>query len=47
VGLYVSLLLFMQLVYPLLVVLAVVDSLFDFRGRAGRDSAQGPTDGEG
>ncbi|MCQ4347602.1 hypothetical protein NGA35_09290 [Pseudomonas stutzeri] len=47
VGMYVSLLLFMQLVYPLLVVLAVVDSLFDFRGRAGRDSAQGPTDGEG
>lgn len=47
VGLYVSLLLFMQLVYPLLVVLAVVDSLFDFRGRAGRDGAQGPTDGEG
>lgn len=47
VGLYVSLLLFMQLVYPLLVVLAVVDSLFDFRGRATRDGAQGPTDGEG
>lgn len=47
VGLYVSLLLFMQLVYPLLVVLAVVDSLFDFRGRAGRDGASGPTDGEG
>jgi hypothetical protein len=46
VGLYVSLLLFMQLVYPLLVVLAVVDSLFDFRGRAARD-VQGPTDGEG
>lgn len=46
VGLYVSLLLFMQLVYPLLVVLAVVDSLFDFRGCAGRD-ASGPTDGEG
>lgn len=47
VGLYVSLLLFMQLVYPLLVVLAVVDSLFDFRGRAARDGANGPTDGEG
>jgi hypothetical protein len=47
VGLYVSLLLFMQLVYPLLVVLAVVDSLFDFRGRATRDGASGPTDGEG
>jgi hypothetical protein len=47
VGLYVSLLVFMQLVYPLLVVLAVVDSLFDFRGRATRDGANGPTDGEG
>lgn len=47
VGLYVSLLLFMQLVYPLLVVLAVVDSLFDFRGRAARDGANGPSDGEG
>lgn len=47
VGLYVSLLLFMQLVYPLLVVLAVVDSLFDFRGRAARNDASGPTDGEG
>ncbi|HYQ38486.1 MAG TPA: hypothetical protein VER09_06070 [Pseudomonas sp.] len=47
VGLYVSLPMFMQLVYPLLVVLAVVDSLFDFRGRATRDGANGPTDGEG
>ncbi len=33
VGLYVTLLLFMQLIYPLLVVLAIVDSLIDFRGR--------------
>ena len=33
VGLYVTLLLFMQLLYPLLVVLAIVDSLIDFRGR--------------
>jgi len=32
VGLYLSLLLFMQLAYPLLVVLALSDSLFDFRG---------------
>lgn len=47
VGLYVSLLLFMQLVYPLLVVLAVVDSLIDFRGRAGRSGVDGPTNGEG
>ena len=47
VGLYVSLLVFMQLAYPLLVVLAVVDSLFDFRGRTPRKGANGPADGEG
>ncbi|MDF0733821.1 hypothetical protein P0Y43_24380 [Pseudomonas entomophila] len=44
VGLYVTLVLFMQLTYPLLVVLAVVDSLIDFRGRLspkGDDSANG------
>ena len=46
VGLYVTLLLFMQLIYPLLVVLAIVDSLIDFRGRIGpkgtdSDSANG------
>ena len=47
VGLYVTLLLFMQLIYPLLVVLAIVDSLIDFRGRlapekgADNDSANG------
>ena len=34
VGLYVAMLLFLQFIYPLLVVLAIVDSLFDFRGRA-------------
>ncbi|MCW2268436.1 MULTISPECIES: hypothetical protein [Pseudomonas] len=46
VGMYVTLLLFMQLIYPLLVVLAIVDSLIDFRGRkapkgADNDSANG------
>ncbi|MDN7140258.1 hypothetical protein KC131_06330 [Pseudomonas sp. JQ170] len=46
VGMYVTLLLFMQLTYPLLVVLAIVDSLIDFRGRkapkgADNDSANG------
>jgi hypothetical protein len=44
VGLYVTLLLFMQLLYPLLVVLAIVDSLIDFRGRhvsKGTDNANG------
>ncbi|WP_339906879.1 hypothetical protein [Pseudomonas guineae] len=47
VGLYITLLLFMQLTYPLLVVLAIVDSLFDFRGRFERKQGSGPTNGEG
>ena len=46
VGLYVSLLLFMQLVYPLLVMLAVVDSLIDFRGRLTPRDGAGPANGE-
>ncbi len=46
VGLYVTLVLFMQLVYPLLMVLAIVDSLFDFRGRVPRKGS-GPANGEG
>ena len=47
VGLYVTLALFMQLLYPLLAILAIVDSLFDFRGRASRDDDAGPANGEG
>ncbi|RJG13251.1 hypothetical protein D3879_08295 [Pseudomonas cavernicola] len=47
VGLYVTLLLFMQLIYPLLVVLAIVDSLIDFRGRLARKNGAGPANGEG
>lgn len=47
VGLYITLLLFMQLAYPLLVVLAIVDSLFDFRGRFERKHGSGPANGEG
>ena len=47
VGLYVTLVLFMQLIYPLLVVLAIVDSLFDFRGRAAGKNGAGPANGEG
>lgn len=47
VGLYVSLLLFLQLVYPLLVALAIVDSLIDFRGRRAPKNDAGPTNGEG
>jgi hypothetical protein len=47
VGTYITLLLFMQLTYPLLVVLAIVDSLFDFRGRFERKSGSDSTNGEG
>ena len=48
VGLYVTLLLFMQLIYPLLVVLAIVDSLIDFRGRlAPKGTDKDSADGEG
>lgn len=46
VGLYVTLLVFMQLIYPLLVVLAIVDSLIDFRGRLASKDA-GNANGEG
>jgi hypothetical protein len=46
VGLYVTLLLFMQLIYPLLVVLAIVDSLIDFRGRLASKDADN-ANGEG
>lgn len=46
VGLYVTLVLFMQVVYPLLAVMAIVDSLFDFRGRASPDDDDaGPANG--
>ena len=48
VGMYVTLLLLMQLIYPLLVVLAIVDSLIDFRGRgASKDAGNGSANGEG
>ena len=46
VGLYVTLLIFGQLIYPLLVIVAVVDSLFDFRGRLG-NTPKDSTNGEG
>ncbi len=48
VGMYITLLVFMQLIYPLLVVIAIVDSLIDFRGRRKpKDSGKGPANGEG
>ncbi|MDB5979462.1 MAG: rane protein [Pseudomonas sp.] len=46
VGLYVTLLLFMQLIYPLLVLFAIVDSLIDFRGRLASKDADN-ANGEG
>ncbi|MGU9859864.1 hypothetical protein [Pseudomonas sp. LF245] len=46
VGLYVTLLLFMQLIYPLLVVLAIIDGLIDFRGRLASKDADN-ANGEG
>ncbi|WPO99520.1 hypothetical protein SFA35_23450 [Pseudomonas sp. HR96] len=49
VGVYVTLLLFLQLLYPLLVVAAIVDSLIDFRGRRGPKNGpdNGSANGEG
>ncbi|OLU24464.1 hypothetical protein BVH03_20410 [Pseudomonas sp. PA15(2017)] len=47
VGMYITLLLFMQLTFPLLVVLAIVDSLFDFRGRLADKPGSGSANGEG
>jgi len=47
VGLYVVLALFMQVIYPLLAVMAIVDSVFDFRGRAAAKNGGGPANGEG
>jgi hypothetical protein len=49
VGLYVVIVLFLHVIYPLLVVLAIVDSLIDFRGRRRRDknAKDDSTGGEG
>jgi hypothetical protein len=49
VGLYVTFLLFIQLAYLLLVVVAIVDSLIDFRGRLAPEKGddQGSANGEG
>jgi hypothetical protein len=48
-GLYVVIVLFLHVIYPLLVVLAIVDSLIDFRGRRRRDkdAKDDSTGGEG
>lgn len=49
VGLYVTLPLILQLTYPLLMVLAIVDSLIDFRGRKSPEKGDdsGSANGEG
>jgi len=48
VGMYVTLVPFMHLLGPLLMVLAIVDSLIDFRGRlASKDADNGSANGEG
>ncbi|MCJ8170226.1 hypothetical protein [Atopomonas sediminilitoris] len=47
VGLYAGLVLLTQLVLPLIVLLAVADSLIDFRGRKRPQGPQNPADGEG
>lgn len=47
VGLYVTLPLILQLIYPLLVVLAIVDSLIDFRGRKSPSQGDDSANGEG
>ena len=46
VGMYITLLVFTQLIYPLLVVLAIVDGLIDFRGRLASKDADN-ANGEG
>ncbi|MFW9606270.1 MAG: hypothetical protein ACMV0I_06945 [Pseudomonas sp.] len=44
IAFYAALLFFLQGVYPLLVMLAVIDSLLDFRGRLARSNSGGTTD---
>lgn len=43
--LYVLIVMFLQVVYPLLVVLAILDSLLDFRGRRAANGGPGPREG--
>ncbi|MFF7707651.1 hypothetical protein [Pseudomonas sp. NPDC007930] len=48
IGLYLMLVLFLQAIYPLLVLVAIVDSLIDFRGRlAPAKGDEGSANGEG
>lgn len=46
IGLYVGMVLFTQLIYPFLVVLAIVDSVFDFRGLRSQNNDSDSANGE-
>ena len=46
IGLYVAIVLFTQLIYPLLLVLAIVDSVFDFRGLKNQKNDSDAANGE-
>ncbi len=46
IGVYVGIVLFTQLIYPFLVVLAIVDSVFDFRGLKSQKNDSDATNGE-
>ncbi len=46
IGMYIGIVLFTQLTYPFLVVLAIVDSVFDFRGLRTRQDDSGAANGE-
>lgn len=46
IGLYVGIVLFTQLVYPLLVILAIIDSVFDFRGLKAHKNDSDAANGE-
>lgn len=46
IGLYVAIVLFTQLIYPLLLVLAIVDSVFDFRGLKNQQNDSDAANGE-
>lgn len=46
IGLYIGIVLFTQLIYPLLLVLAIVDSVFDFRGLKNQKNDSDAANGE-
>ncbi|HZJ91957.1 MAG TPA: hypothetical protein VFD09_02610 [Thiopseudomonas sp.] len=46
IGMYVGFVLFMQLIYPFLVVMAIIDSVFDFRGLRSQNNDSDAANGE-